>query len=107
MLIKLSLEEDYSWIWMRQTWYVSGKGMRVFKWSTDFICSAESPIIPVWVSLPHLLVHFIHCKSVLFSIAAVIGTPLRVDHATTSVNRLYVALVLVEYDVLRPLLSRI
>ncbi|XP_052298563.1 uncharacterized protein LOC127902725 [Citrus sinensis] len=81
--------------------------MRVFKWSTDFRCSAESPIVPVWVSLPYLPVHFIHCKSALCSIASTIGNPLRVDHATASVNRPSVARVLVEYDVSKPLLPRI
>lgn len=73
--------------------------MRIFKWSTDFRCSVESPIVPVWVSLPYLHVHFIHCKAALFYIAAAMGTPLRVDHATTSVNRPSVARVLFEYDV--------
>lgn len=81
--------------------------MRVFKWSTDFRCSAESPIVPVWVSLPYLPVHFIHCKYALCSIASAIDIPLRVDHATTSVNRPSVARVLVEYDVSKPLLPRI
>lgn len=107
VLIKLSLEEDYSRIWVQQTWYVSGWGMRIFKWSTDFRCSVESPIVPVWVSLPYLSIHFIHCKSTLFSIAAAIGTPLCVDHAIASVNRPSVARVLVKYDVSRPLLPRI
>lgn len=55
--------------------------------------------MPVWVSFPYLPIHFIHCKSVLFSITATVDTPLRVDHATTSVNRPSVARVLVEYDV--------
>lgn len=51
--------------------------------------------------------HFIHCKSALCSIASAIGNPLRVDHATASVNRPSVARVLVEYDVSKPLLPRI
>ena len=95
VLIKLALEEDYSRIWVRQTWFINGRDMRVFKWSTYFRCSAESPIVPVWVSLPYLPVHFINCKSVLCSIASAIGIPLRVDHATASINRLSVARVLV------------
>ncbi|KAH9662191.1 reverse transcriptase domain-containing protein [Citrus sinensis] len=107
ILIKLSLEEDYSRIWVRQTWYVNGRGMRIFKWSKDFRCATESPIVPVWVSLPHLPVHFIHCKAALHSIAAAIGTPLRVDHATATVNRPSVARILIEYDISQPLLPRI
>ena len=81
--------------------------MRIFKRSTSFRCSEESPVVLVWVSLPYLPLHFIHCKPALFSIIAAIGTPLRVDHATASVNRSSVARVLVEYDVSRPLLPRI
>ncbi|KAH9750076.1 hypothetical protein KPL70_005587 [Citrus sinensis] len=107
ILIKLSLEEDYSRIWVRQTWYVNGRGMRIFKWSKDFRCETESPIVPVWVSLPRLPVHFIHCKAALHSIAAAIGTPLRVDHATATVNRPSVARILIEYDISQPLLPRI
>lgn len=107
ILIKLSTEEDYSRIWLRQSWYVNGRCMRIFKWSKDFRCSSESPIVPVWVSLPYLPVHFIHCKSALYSIAAAIGYPLRVDHATASVNRPSVARVLIEYDISKPLVPRI
>lgn len=81
--------------------------MCIVKWFTSFRCSEESPIIPVWVSLPHLLVHFIHCKDVLFSIANAIDKPLRVDHATTVINRPLVARVLIEYDASRPLLSQL
>ncbi|KAJ4715774.1 Zinc knuckle CX2CX4HX4C [Melia azedarach] len=42
-----------------------------------------------------------------FSVAAAIGKPLRVDHATASLNRPSVARVLVEYDISRPLLPRL
>lgn len=58
----------------------------------------------VWISLPYLPIHFIHCKEALYSIAVIIGKPLRVDHvdhATASVNRPSIARVLVEYEVLR------
>ena len=81
--------------------------MRIFKWSTEFRCSVESPIVPVWVSFLYLPVYFMHCKPALFSITSAVGTHLRVDHATASVNRPYVAKVLVEYDISRPLLPRI
>ena len=38
----------------------------------------------VCVSLPNMPLHFLHCKSALFSIYAFIGTSLRVDHAMTN-----------------------
>ena len=79
----------------------------MFKWSTDFRYSEESPIVPVWISLPFLPVHFMHCRQAIHSIAAAIGKPLRVDHATASLNRPSVARVLIEYDISQPLLPRI
>lgn len=46
----------------------------------------------VLVSLSYLPVHFIHCKSALYSIIVIIRKPLRVDRPS-------VARVLIEYDV--------
>ncbi|KAH9805152.1 Egg cell-secreted-like protein [Citrus sinensis] len=81
--------------------------MRIFKWTTDFRCSEESPIVLVWISFPYLPVQFMHCKEALFSIASTIGKPLRIDQATASLARPSVARVLVEYDVTQPPLPRI
>ncbi|KAL9407476.1 hypothetical protein AB3S75_046094 [Citrus x aurantiifolia] len=47
------------------------------------------------------------CKEALYSIAATIGKPLRIDHATAAVSRPTVARVLIEYDISRPLLKRL
>lgn len=107
ILINLELKEDYSRIWIRQFWCISGCTMRIFKWTTNFRCYEESPIVPVWVSFPFLPIHYIQCKSALISIASAIGKPLRVDHATTAVIRPSVARVLIEYDVSRPPVPRI
>ncbi|XP_015389274.2 uncharacterized protein LOC107178506 [Citrus sinensis] len=81
--------------------------MRIFKWTTNFRCSEESPIVPVWISFPYLPVHFMHCRETLFSIASAIGKPLRIDQATASLARPSIARVLVEYDVTQPPLPRI
>ncbi|KAH9715523.1 hypothetical protein KPL71_021088 [Citrus sinensis] len=94
VLIQLDVEENYSCLWVRQTWYINGSAMRIFKWTTDFRCSEESPIVLVWISFPYLPVHFMHCKEALFSIASTIARP-------------SVARVLVEYDVTQPPLQRI
>lgn len=107
ILINLELKEDYSRIWIRQFWCISGCTMRIFKWTTNFRCYEESPIVPVWVSFPFLPIHYIQCKPALISIASAIGKPLRVDHATTAVIRPSVARVLIEYDVSRPPVPRI
>ena len=31
VLIQLDVEEDYSCLWVRQTWYINGSAMRIFK----------------------------------------------------------------------------
>ncbi|GAY64198.1 hypothetical protein CUMW_231780 [Citrus unshiu] len=31
ILIQLHLEEDYTRIWLRQSWFIDGRAMRVFK----------------------------------------------------------------------------
>ena len=107
ILIQLHLEEDYTRIWLRQSWFIDGRAMRVFKWSTTFHNSEESPIVPVWFSLLFLPVHYMRCKEALYSIAATIGKSLRIDHATAAVSRHTVARVLIEYDISRPLLKRL
>ena len=81
--------------------------MKIFKWTTNFRCSNESPIILVCISFPYLPVHFIYCTETLFSIASVIIKPLRIDQVTASLARPSVAKVLVEYDVTQPPLQRI
>ena len=31
ILIKLDVEEDYTRLWVKQTWYINGNAMRIFK----------------------------------------------------------------------------
>lgn len=106
ILMNFDFEEDYSRLWVRQSWY-NGSTIRIFQWTTDFRCSQKSPIVPTCISFPYLPVHFMYCKEALFSIALAIGRPLRVDQATASLSRPSVAMVLVEYDVTQPPLQRI
>ena len=49
MLIQLDVEENYSRLWVRQTWYINGNAIRIFKWTIDFQYSEESPIVLVWI----------------------------------------------------------
>lgn len=107
VLLNMKLEENYSRIWVRQTWYISGRTMRIFKWTTKFWCSEESLIVPVWISLPFLIVHYIRCKHALCSIADAIGKPLRVDYAIAVVIKPSITRVLIEFDVSKPLIPRI
>ncbi|KAL0430783.1 UNVERIFIED_CONTAM: hypothetical protein Sradi_0704300 [Sesamum radiatum] len=75
--------------------------MRVFKWSPDFDPQIESPIAPVWIKLLGLPVHLFE-KNALFTFAAKIGKPLRMDELTADLSRPDLAHVCVEIDLTAP-----
>ncbi|KAL0289913.1 UNVERIFIED_CONTAM: LINE-1 reverse transcriptase [Sesamum radiatum] len=75
--------------------------MRIFKWSPDFDPQTESPIAPVWIKLPGLPVHLFE-KNALFTFAAKIGKPLRMDEPTADLSRPDLARVCVEIDLTAP-----
>ena len=79
--------------------------MHMFKWTPKICCSMESPIISDWILLPFLTFHYMNCIHALFSIVVVVGKPLRVDHATASLNQPSVARILVECDIAKTLLK--
>lgn len=80
--------------------------MRIFKWTPDFRVHAESSIAPIWVSFPHLPVHFFSKES-LFSIGSTLGKPMRRDAATANLTRPSVARVCMEMDLLKKFPHRI
>ncbi|KAL0407595.1 UNVERIFIED_CONTAM: hypothetical protein Sradi_1693900 [Sesamum radiatum] len=91
---------------LRRIWYLNGFPMRVFKWSPTFTPDIESPIVPIWVSLPTLPAHLFR-KETLFAIASNIGTPLQIADSTFNQSNLSKARVCVEVDLLKPLLEEI
>lgn len=80
--------------------------MRMFRWTTDFRHDIESSLTPVWISLPHLPIHFFS-KSPLYSIAQLVGKPLRIDTSTAELNRPSLARVCVEVDLKSKLPNRV
>ncbi|XP_020702480.1 uncharacterized protein LOC110114068 [Dendrobium catenatum] len=58
----------------------------------------ESPIIPIWISFPHLRPHFFSPR-ILFGLGELFGKPLKIDEATSVGSRPSNARVLVELDV--------
>ncbi|KAL0349296.1 UNVERIFIED_CONTAM: hypothetical protein Sangu_1157400 [Sesamum angustifolium] len=106
IFIKFALEEDYTKLWIKSIWFVDGFPMRVFKWTPTFNPREESPIVPVWVRLPELPIQFFD-REALFSIARLLGTPLRTDVSTATLVRPSVARVCVEINFLEPLQTEI
>nr|XP_027093796.1 uncharacterized protein LOC113714202 [Coffea arabica] len=80
--------------------------MRVFRWTRDFHVHIESSLVPVWVDLPNLPIHYFD-KHFLFSILSPIGRPLFLDSATTAGTRPSVVRVCVEIDVAKIVVPRI
>ena len=80
--------------------------MRIFKWSPDFRPDIESSIAPIWLSFPKLPVHFFS-KSALFSIAQLIGKPVKLDTSTVEINRSSMARVCVETDLQKKIPRRV
>ncbi|XP_031120233.1 uncharacterized protein LOC116023377 [Ipomoea triloba] len=101
VLINFDLEEDFQRCWLRKSWSIQGFFLHIFKWSPDFRPDVESPIVPVWIALEGLPPH-LHVKRAIYSIANLIGTPLKVDNSTLLRNRPSTARVCVELNVSIP-----
>ncbi|KAL0294068.1 UNVERIFIED_CONTAM: hypothetical protein Sradi_6904100 [Sesamum radiatum] len=97
VLIRLDNEEDFSRLWLHGEWMFDNFHMREFKWSPNFDPQIESPIAPVWVQLSGLPVHLFE-KNALFTFAAKIGKPLRMDEPTADMARPDLARVCMEID---------
>ncbi|KAL0411745.1 UNVERIFIED_CONTAM: hypothetical protein Slati_3764200 [Sesamum latifolium] len=97
VLIRLTNEEDFSRIWLRGEWTFDSFHMRVFKWSPTFDPHIESSIAPLWIRLHDLPIHLFE-KNALFTLAAKIGKPLRMDEPMTDMSRPDLARVCVEID---------
>ena len=100
LLIQFKLQEDFIRMYSRPVWYIRGMPIRIFKWASDFHVDRESSLVPVWISLPRLPVHFFESNA-LFAIASLIGMPLRMDSATASLKRPNIARLQVELDVVK------
>ncbi|CAH9096128.1 unnamed protein product [Cuscuta europaea] len=71
--------------------------MRVKKWTPDFRPNVESPIVPIWFNFENLPIHP-QDKRALFDIAGLVGRPLKLDVATTSLTKPYVAPIFTQVD---------
>ena len=80
--------------------------MRTFKWTPSITVDSESPLVPVWISLPYLPIH-LFAKGPLFSIARLLGEPLKIDASIASLSRLGVARCCVEVNVLSDLPDKV
>ncbi|XP_071929043.1 uncharacterized protein [Coffea arabica] len=106
VLIKCSVEVDFNRIRTRGIWQLGNYPMRVFRWTREFHVQRESSLVPIWVELPNLPIHYFD-KHSLFSILSPVGRPLFLDSATAAGTRPSVARVCVEIDVAKIVVPRI
>jgi len=102
ILINFDREEDFQRCWLRKSWSIQGSIMKIFKWTPDFRPDMESPIVPVWIALEGLPAH-LQKKRAMYSIANLIGSPLKVDASTLAHNRPSVSRVCVDLNVSKPI----
>lgn len=87
IVIKLFLQEDLNRLWLWDNSNVEGIPFRLFKWTPTFSLEAESPIVPVWVSLENLPVVLYH-KEALVEIEKLIVNPVKLDGYTGNKSKL-------------------
>lgn len=80
--------------------------MRITKWTVDFDSTADVPIVPIWIALPGFPIH-LHRREALFEIVRPVGTPIKLDVATSDGLRPSVARICVEVDVSQELPQKI
>ncbi|PKU83460.1 hypothetical protein MA16_Dca021855 [Dendrobium catenatum] len=98
VLIKLENDFDYCRIFSHRSYFVQNCYMVVVKWTHHLDIEKDSPIVPIWVSFPHLRPHLFSPR-ILFGLGSLFGRPLKTDMATASGSRPSLARILVELDV--------
>ncbi|GAA0148986.1 hypothetical protein LIER_36842 [Lithospermum erythrorhizon] len=87
-------------------WLVKTNPMCIFKWTTDFDSSKESPLKPIWMHFPVVPLYLYEGEGLL-SVANSIGKPLRADSLNTNHVKLGVPSVCVELDISKPLVNEV
>lgn len=98
----MRLTNDFVAVMARGNVEIQGVPYRVFHWTPDFNEEEDSPLMPVWISLPSLPSNYL-TLSMLQSIGGGLGWFLKLDNATECVMRLEAARIYVEMDVSKPL----
>ncbi|KAK4716316.1 hypothetical protein R3W88_014654 [Solanum pinnatisectum] len=95
--IDLDNEADHISVWTKQKMYIAGHSMKLQMWTPTFKPAEETPIVPVWITLPKL--HW-HCyyMDILTPLLSPIGKALYLDFATMQKTRGSVAKERVQID---------
>ncbi|KAH0639194.1 hypothetical protein KY285_035780 [Solanum tuberosum] len=96
--IDLDNEADHISVWTKQKMYIAGQSMKLQMWTPTFKPAEETPIVPIWITLPELPWHC-HYMDILTPLLSPIGKALYLDSATMQKTRGSVAKVRVQIDI--------
>ncbi|WMV13664.1 hypothetical protein MTR67_007049 [Solanum verrucosum] len=90
-------EADHISIWTKQRMFIAGQSMKLQVWTPTFKPAEETPIVPIWITLPELPWN---CQymDILTPLLSPIGKALYLDSATMQKTRGSVAKVQVQID---------
>ncbi|PIN26972.1 hypothetical protein CDL12_00255 [Handroanthus impetiginosus] len=97
VLIFLDSANEYAKLWLKQEIFINNFPMRLFKWMPSFNVKQEPSIALVRVRFSGLPLHFFD-KHALFTIGKLIGEPLKIDEAMTTLSRINFARLCIEID---------
>ncbi|XP_015159686.1 uncharacterized protein [Solanum tuberosum] len=84
-------------VWTKQRMSIAGQVMRIQAWNPNFTPTAETPVVPVWISLPELPWHCYN-KEFVSGLLSPIGKVLYFDSASIKKTRGSQARVKVQID---------
>jgi hypothetical protein len=106
-MVKFDGEEDKNKVINGGPWMIYDHYLAVCQWSPSFnAATAKIDKTMVWIRIPSLnLVYY--DESVLWALASMVGTPVKVDLHTLRVARGRFARICVEVDLTRPVVGRV
>ena len=84
-------------VWTKQRMTIAGQIMRIQAWTPSFKPDEETPLVPIWISLPELPWHCYN-KEFITSLLSPIGRVLYLDSASINKTRGSQARVKVQVD---------
>ncbi|WMV32820.1 hypothetical protein MTR67_026205 [Solanum verrucosum] len=96
--IYLDNEADHITVWTKQKMFIAGHPMKLQMWTPTFKPAEETPIVPIWITLPELPWHCYY-MDILTPLLSPIGKALYLDSATMQKTRGSVAKVRVQIDI--------
>ena len=100
MYIDQDNELDYNMFWTKQRMTIVSQVMRIQAWTPNFKPEEETPLVPIWISLPELSWHCYN-KEFITSLLSPIGRVLYLDSTSINKTRGSQARVKVQVDLTR------